>query len=114
MSRDSYGATESSYLLNVRTKTHGARVLGFLCFRLNVKDARRLRRSITVAALLPIFSSLCVAQDTKQLFVKNCAICHGADAGGSDRGPALTNNRRLRTRGAGDIAKIIRDGTPGG
>ena len=41
-------------------------------------------------------------------------MCHGGDATGSDRGPALTNSRRLRTRSESDIAGIIRNGTPGG
>src|ERR1022692_4805482 len=63
---------------------------------------------------IPMAAACCLAQDAKQLFIKNCAICHGADAGGSDRGPTLAGNRRLRTRSAADIAQIIRDGTPGG
>jgi len=51
---------------------------------------------------------------SKQLFVQRCAVCHGADAGGTDRGPALAGNRRLRMRSSSDIANIIRNGTPGG
>jgi PQQ-dependent dehydrogenase (methanol/ethanol family) len=60
--------------------------------------------------------SLCSAQPNSgaQLFVQRCAICHGDSGGGSDRGPALAANRRARTRGAADIANIIRKGTPGG
>jgi PQQ-dependent dehydrogenase (methanol/ethanol family) len=61
--------------------------------------------------------SLCPAQETgspRQLFVERCAVCHGADAGGTDRGPAIAGNRRLRSRAAGDIANVIRNGTPGG
>jgi PQQ-dependent dehydrogenase (methanol/ethanol family) len=68
-----------------------------------------------LALLIPV--SLCAAQETnsaKQLFVERCAICHGADAGGSDRGPSLANSRRLRTRSASDIINIIHNGTPGG
>ena len=51
---------------------------------------------------------------TRQLFIQRCATCHGADAGGTDRGPALAGNRHLRTRARGDIANVIRKGTPGG
>jgi putative heme-binding domain-containing protein len=54
------------------------------------------------------------AASTKQLFVEKCSVCHGADAGGSDRGPALAGNRRLRTRSVTDIANVIKSGTPGG
>lgn len=64
-----------------------------------------------------IVVSLCSAQETNstlQLFVQRCATCHGADAGGSDRGPALAGNRRLGARTASDIANIILNGTPGG
>ncbi len=48
------------------------------------------------------------------LFVQRCSVCHGAEGGGADRGPALTGSRRLRTRAADEIANIIRKGTPGG
>jgi PQQ-dependent dehydrogenase (methanol/ethanol family) len=59
----------------------------------------------------------CASADTastRKLFVDKCSVCHGADAGGSDRGPALAGNRRLRTRSATDISNIILHGTPGG
>ncbi len=54
------------------------------------------------------------AASTRQLFLDKCSVCHGADAGGSDRGPALTGNRRLRLRSLADIANVISHGTPGG
>jgi putative heme-binding domain-containing protein len=54
------------------------------------------------------------AASTKQLFVQRCSVCHGADASGSDRGPALAGNRRMRQRSVADIAGIIHNGTPGG
>jgi PQQ-dependent dehydrogenase (methanol/ethanol family) len=50
----------------------------------------------------------------KQVFSQRCAACHGEDAAGSDRGPALARSRRLRTRSTGEIHDIIRNGTPGG
>jgi PQQ-dependent dehydrogenase (methanol/ethanol family) len=50
----------------------------------------------------------------RDLFIQRCSVCHGADAGGTDRGPALLGNRRLRTRTAAEIAGVIHDGTPGG
>lgn len=57
-----------------------------------------------------------VAQEksARQLFEQRCAICHGADAGGTDRGPALMGNRRLRMSTSSDIVNTIRNGTPGG
>lgn len=64
-----------------------------------------------------IGAGMCFAQEansTAQLFVQRCAVCHGTDASGTDRGPALIGNRRLRTRTAADIANVILHGTPGG
>jgi PQQ-dependent dehydrogenase (methanol/ethanol family) len=71
----------------------------------------------TTAVSFLIAVSPCSAQQTNssaELFVERCAVCHGADATGTDRGPALAANRRLRTRLPSDIANIIRNGTPGG
>jgi len=48
------------------------------------------------------------------LFTEKCAVCHGAEARGGDRGPALANNRRLGTRSVEDLMAIIKNGTPGG
>ncbi len=49
-----------------------------------------------------------------KFFSQRCAPCHNEDASGSDRGPALSNSRRLRTLTVGEIRDIIRKGTPGG
>jgi PQQ-dependent dehydrogenase (methanol/ethanol family) len=54
------------------------------------------------------------ASSVQQLYTQRCSVCHGADAGGTDRGPALAGNRRLRSRGLADIANTIKNGTPGG
>jgi PQQ-dependent dehydrogenase (methanol/ethanol family) len=43
-------------------------------------------------------------------FGQNCAVCHGGDAEGTDRAPALVNNRRLRGRSEADVAMTIRNG----
>jgi PQQ-dependent dehydrogenase (methanol/ethanol family) len=42
-----------------------------------------------------------------------CVVCHGSNAGGTDRAPALTNNRQLRGSSAADIANIIKNGRGG-
>lgn len=59
-------------------------------------------------------ASVSTAADTRQLFVQTCAICHGSEAGGSDRGPALRNSRQLRTKSLTEIGNIIRRGTTNG
>ena len=62
-----------------------------------------------------ITAASCFAQqDTRSLFNDRCGICHGGDAMGTDRGPALVNNRRLGSRSEAEIAATIRNGTPRG
>ncbi|MGA2718558.1 MAG: c-type cytochrome, partial [Candidatus Acidiferrales bacterium] len=46
-------------------------------------------------------------------FQRTCALCHGSNAEGTDRGPALANNRRLRSIGANEIADVIKSGQGG-
>jgi mono/diheme cytochrome c family protein len=65
---------------------------------------------LCVALLIPCL----VGAEPLPLFVQRCSVCHGAEGGGADRGPALAGNRRLRSRSADDLASIIRKGTPGG
>jgi len=49
------------------------------------------------------------AVDSAQ-FGQTCSVCHGGGAEGTDRAPALTNNRRLRSASEADIANIIKNG----
>ena len=56
---------------------------------------------------------LCViacAQTPAALFSERCALCHGQDGSGTDRGPALKRTRLS----ASQIADTIQRGTPGG
>ena len=43
-------------------------------------------------------------------FGQTCAVCHGGDAAGTDRAPALIDNRDLRGSSEKDIASLIRNG----
>ncbi|MGH7973227.1 MAG: c-type cytochrome, partial [Limisphaerales bacterium] len=43
-------------------------------------------------------------------FEANCAVCHGGDARGGERGPSLFGTRRSKQQ----ILQIIRHGRPGG
>jgi cytochrome c oxidase cbb3-type subunit III len=49
-------------------------------------------------------------QSRRQLFKRTCALCHGADARGTDRGPSLVNSAELRSMRDSDISNIIRKG----
>ena len=51
------------------------------------------------------------AQDARSLFEKNCAVCHG-DGHGTERGPNLANNRRVRSRSIEELRGVIRNGVP--
>ena len=75
-------------------------------------------RVVTVFLCLLTAESLALAAGPAQsrvaagraTFETNCAICHGADAGGGERGPSLMGARRSKTL----ILDIIRKGRPGG
>jgi PQQ-dependent dehydrogenase (methanol/ethanol family) len=79
---------------------------------------RRSFQRIARAALLTFAAQLChaAAQDAAPAgiappaqFGESCSVCHG-DGGGTDRAPALIDNRQLRGRSEADIARIIHDG----
>jgi len=52
-----------------------------------------------------------LAQDGRDLFTLHCSVCHG-DGHGTERGPNLANNRKLRGRSADEVRAMIRNGTP--
>jgi PQQ-dependent dehydrogenase (methanol/ethanol family) len=47
-------------------------------------------------------------------YAKLCAACHGEAATGTDRGPALLDNRSLRSRSEKQIHDLIQSGSAGG
>jgi PQQ-dependent dehydrogenase (methanol/ethanol family) len=48
-------------------------------------------------------------------FGKHCAVCHGAEGTGGDRGPSLAGREHRRAgRSASEIREIIQNGLPGG
>lgn len=61
--------------------------------------------------LIFLFLASAHAQDAKQLFEKNCAVCHG-DGRGTERGPNLANNRRVRSQSLDELRTVIRNGIP--
>ena len=70
-----------------------------------------------LAFALPAVVEVALSQsrpDAAKLYQQRCAACHGDDASGSDRGPALSRSRRLRTRSTSEIHDIIQKGTPAG
>jgi PQQ-dependent dehydrogenase (methanol/ethanol family) len=67
-----------------------------------------------LAGLAPSVSAGAPVVSTDPQFTKLCAVCHGTDASGTDRGPALVNNRGLRSRSENDIRNLIQNGTPSG
>src|SRR5580704_6779244 len=50
--------------------------------------------------------------DARQMYAKLCAGCHGADAHGTQQGPGLTGNARLRRRPISRLRTLIRTGIP--
>src|ERR1700680_3039249 len=72
-----------------------------------------MMRAIRIVGWSLIVAGTLASQDSsaEQQFTKLCAVCHGAGASGTDRGPALVNNRSLRGRSENEIHNLIRDGT---
>ena len=68
-------------------------------------------RLIFTCLLLALGAAL--AQDGHELFTAKCSLCHGPDGRGSERGPNLANNRRVRARTLDELRAVIRDGIPG-
>jgi PQQ-dependent dehydrogenase (methanol/ethanol family) len=48
----------------------------------------------------------------QKAYSENCIGCHGADARGTDQGPPLIGDRRLRGRGGQRVRNIIKNGIP--
>lgn len=67
-------------------------------------------------AALPVYSQVAnqppsaQTNEPPQLFTRTCALCHGSDARGTDRGPSLVNSAELSSMPDSDIANIIRKG----
>src|SRR5947209_19162324 len=55
-----------------------------------------------------------LAQNGQTTFAKRCSVCHGVDGHGSERGPNLANNRRVRSRSMASLSGVIRNGIAGG
>jgi PQQ-dependent dehydrogenase (methanol/ethanol family) len=51
-----------------------------------------------------------VVADEPPQFGPNCSVCHGGDAAGTDRAPALAGNRNLRGQTEAQIAATISNG----
>ena len=49
-----------------------------------------------------------------QLFADRCAPCHGGDGRGAERGPDIVTTPAAGRRSAAEIARVIREGIPGG
>src|SRR3954468_15287619 len=71
---------------------------------------------VRIAAYAVCFASMSAAQTgagKPEQYAKLCASCHGVAATGTERGPALLDNRSLRSRSEKQIHDLIRNGTGG-
>ncbi len=73
------------------------------------------RACFHIACVLALHASLASAQNETPVhepaqFAQTCAVCHGGDALGTDRAPALRNSRQLRGASEQAIANVIKNG----
>ena len=54
----------------------------------------------------------CAEDAGSKSFAARCAGCHGADARGTDRGPALARSRRLQAYSLPQLRRFIQKGAP--
>jgi PQQ-dependent dehydrogenase (methanol/ethanol family) len=66
-----------------------------------------------IFALSQLLLSGQALSEGEKLYARQCAGCHGADAHGTDRGPGLAANRRVRSRSVQQLRDFIRKGAPG-
>jgi PQQ-dependent dehydrogenase (methanol/ethanol family) len=62
-------------------------------------------------SLVLVFALAVAGQDARALFEKQCSVCHG-DGHGTERGPNLAENRRVRSASMDELRAVIRDGVP--
>src|SRR6266853_2647284 len=84
---------------------------------MRVRFLGMIRMSILLAALVSSRSPLPAQNpppkvDARQMYAKLCAGCHGADAHGTQQGPGLSGNARLRRTRASRLRSLIRTGIP--
>jgi len=70
---------------------------------------------IAFALLFFLLAPQLLAQQpsARQLFVKNCAACHGDDARGGAQGPGLAMNPRVAEQSADQLSSFLEHGNPG-
>ena len=85
------------------------------------RAARGWRGAAIIMMALALCPALTVGQNPpaapdmelgKKVFAQNCIGCHGADAKGTDQGPALAGDPRLRGRRGNRVRNMIKNGIP--
>src|SRR5580693_1095099 len=75
----------------------------------------RCESTMRATFLLVLLTAAASAQDKsagQRSFETRCAICHGGDGHGTDRGPAIYNKTAARDNQS--ITSVVRGGLPGG
>src|SRR3954468_18926556 len=71
-----------------------------------------LKKTLFVAVVMSVGVSAQDRSPGQRSFETRCAICHGGDGHGTDRGPAIYNKTAARDNAS--IATVVRNGLPGG
>lgn len=75
-----------------------------------VKDAEVAKLDPALAAHLPPGATMEMAENGRKLFI-TCSVCHGLDAGGTQLGPSLRDDKWVDIDGTPEqIQQVIHDG----
>jgi mono/diheme cytochrome c family protein len=75
-----------------------------------VKDAEVTKLDPALSAHLPPGATMKMAENGRKLFI-TCSVCHGLDAGGTQLGPSLRDEKWVDIDGTPEqIQQVIRDG----
>lgn len=98
-------------------RTNKARIFWYFSFWRDSCSARTIIVALALKSVLLLgqnpYSTPSKLAEGNSIYALRCAGCHGADAHGTDQGPRLAGNRKVRARSAEDLRELIHNGIAG-
>jgi len=71
-----------------------------------------VKQLLLAFALGSVLAAQSAPASGKAIFAERCVVCHGPEAQGTNRGPALAGSRSLRGRSTQQLHRLIQNGIP--